>query len=49
MEVRAEKQDVSPQNEQHSTRVIMTDKYATRDKLDPRKVASLEKHGHLLT
>jgi hypothetical protein len=43
MEVRAEKQNVAPQKEQHSTRFIMTDKYGTRDKLDRRKVASIEK------
>jgi hypothetical protein len=44
MEVRGEKQNVAPQNEQHSTRGVMKDKSAVaRDKFDPRTVASLRK------
>jgi hypothetical protein len=43
MEVRAEKQNVAPQNEQHNTRGNMTDEYTTRDKLDSCKVATIEK------
>jgi hypothetical protein len=45
MEMREEKQNVAPQNEQHGTQRVMTDKYAAREKLelDSRKVAAIEK------
>jgi hypothetical protein len=36
-------QNLGPQNQQHSTQGVMTDKYAARDKLDSRKVASVER------
>jgi hypothetical protein len=48
MEVRAEKQNIAPQNKQHSTQGNVTDKYATKDKLDRRKVAPIEKREYLL-